>query len=309
MVVRRVYPLVKERACIGSRDLPALLDLLGRARPAAWLVDYPSFADFTELLENPKTCRNTHMWFVRGQLASYALLDVTFQNLWFEADPAETNHVSLQSLLDWGVSQAQRLGMEFVDTACREEDRPRVDFLEQSGFTRMHVETLRLERSLDGSISEPELPPGYSLRAAPGEEEDAAWVSLHQAAYATQHLNSEDRRAMRKASDYDPALDLLAIAPDGQLAGYLVCTIHPEENRMTGRRIGYSDPLAVHPAHQGRGLAQALLNYGLRLLKERGIQVAAAGTTSENQPARAAFAAAGFHVVSTRAWFTLELNQ
>ena len=96
----------------------------------------------------------------------------------------------------------------------------------------------------------------------------------------------------------------MAVAPDGSLAAYCFCAIYAEENRLSGRSDGVTDPLATHPAHQGRGLARALLCAGMRLLQARGATCAVLGTSSDNLAMQAAARAAGYRVESERVWLS-----
>jgi ribosomal protein S18 acetylase RimI-like enzyme len=118
-------------------------------------------------------------------------------------------------------------------------------------------------------------------------------------------MTIEERRAMMSVPDYDPALDLVAVAPDGCLAGFCVCGIPAEENAATGRSDGYTDPIGVHPDFQGQGLARALLLTGLRLLRECGVDRAVFGTSSENAAMQAAARSAGFQLESSKVWFSM----
>jgi ribosomal protein S18 acetylase RimI-like enzyme len=136
-----------------------------------------------------------------------------------------------------------------------------------------------------------------------GENEVPALVELHRAAFGTEHMTADERLGWMHAADYDPALDLVAVAPDGSLAAYCFCAIYREENRLSGRSDGVTDPVATHPAHQGRGLAHALLSTGMRLLAARGATRAVLGTSSANLPMQAAARAAGYCVESERVWF------
>jgi mycothiol synthase len=84
---------------------------------------------------------------------------------------------------------------------------------------------------------------------------------------------------------------------------YFTCQIFREENAKTGRNEGYTDPVATHPEYQGRGLAKALFLTGLRLLRERGMETAVMGTSSENEKMQRAAKAVGFRVESSTVWF------
>ena len=66
---------------------------------------------------------------------------------------------------------------------------------------------------------------------------------------------------------------------------------------------GVTDPLATHPAHQGRGLARALLCAWTTLLRGRGAERAVLGTRSDNRAKRTAAQTAGYRIESERVWF------
>ena len=188
----------------------------------------------------------------------------------------------------WGIACARRQaeqsgGAAVLDTTCRAEDDGRIALLRRHGFTEEAVHTLRYARPLAEPIPEPTLPAGYTIRPVAGEAEVIALVALHRAAFGTEHLTAGERLTWMRASDYDPALDLVAVAPDGSLAAYCFCVIHQEENLLSGRSDGVTDPLATHPAHQGLGLAQALLCAGLARLRARGAERALLGTSSDNR--------------------------
>ena len=59
------------------------------------------------------------------------------------------------------------------------------------------------------------LPPGFTIRPAGGAAEAEAWVVLHRAAFGTERMELEERLAMLAEPEYDPQLDLVAVAPDG----------------------------------------------------------------------------------------------
>ena len=130
-----------------------------------------------------------------------------------------------------------------------------------------------------------------------------ALVALHRAAFGTEHMTVAERLSWMHAQDYDPALDLVAVATDGSLAAYCFCAIHRKDNRLSGRHDGVTDPLATHPAHQGRGLARALLCAGMARLRARGAERARLGTSSDNRAMQAAAQGVGYRIESERVWF------
>lgn len=289
-------------------DLLAIRALWPACRPAAWQTDYPSLDDLAELLAAlaTKTAR-TQLWEdADGRVVAYALVD-DYDNLWFDRAPAAAD----DELVAWGIACARHLAARsgnpaVLDTACRAEDHARIALLRRHGFTQQTARTLHFERPLVEPIPMPMLPTGYTIRSVAGEAEVEALVALHRAAFGTLHMMAAERLTWMAAPDYEPALDLVAVAPDGSLAAYCFCTIHREENRLSGRSDGATDPVATHPVHQGQGLARALLCTGMMLLRARGAERAVLGTSSDNHAMQAAAQAVGYRVESERIWFSFQ---
>ena len=292
----------------GDADCRDMIALLNRVRPPALLPDYPGVTDLRELLCLPSIQTNTRLWVDEaGGIKAFALVDA-YNNLLFEVDPAVASSELHAQIVRWGMecvrNSAQTAGDNLtLDASCREEDDERMALLARHGYIRQPYQSLRLVRSLDDPIPEPVLPAGFQIRPLKGPAEVEAWVALHRSAFGTDAMTVEEKRAMMSGPDYDPHLDLVAVAPDGRLAAYCVCGLSREENARTGCQAGYTDPVATHPDFRKRGLARALLLTGLRLLKARGAQWAVMGTGSDNDPMQKTARAAGFSVQSVRLWF------
>ncbi len=287
-------------------DLNAMQAFLRRVRPAARLADYPGLTDLRELAAQPDTLAYTRLWFEpAGQMAGFAWAS-EYNSLHIEPDPACGPELE-QAMLDWVVPLAQRLAAERGEDeapriACRLDDSARLARLAQSGFRRLDEGVVHLARRLDAPIPAPALPPGFTIRPWRGESELEAWVVLHRAAFGTEHMTAAYRRAMAAGPDYDPEMDLVAVAPDGRLAAYAVGSYPVEENALTGQAAGYADPLATHPDFQGRGLATALLLEAARRLQARGAERVCYGTASDNLAMQAAGRKAGFALEYETIW-------
>lgn len=286
-----------------------MLELLAAARPADRITDYPSPVDLREALATSKVQDNTRLWFdANDRLMGFAFVDL-YDNLRFEFVPPALSPAIELDVVGWGLACIQRARQErgealTLDASCREDDAQRIALLERHGFVMQAVRSLHLVRRLDEAIAAPQWPAGFHLRHVTGEQEVEALVALHRAAFGTQAMTVEERLAMMRVPEYDAELDLLAIAPDGRLAAYCLCSISQEENARSGRNEGYTDPIATHPDFQRRGLARALLLTGLQALKQRGIHTAVLGTSSENVAMQRTAQAAGFRVQSTTLWFS-----
>ena len=284
-------------------DLHRLIAFLSTVRPAVRASDYPGATDLREMLCQPDLQANTRLWFdQQDQLIAFALVDA-YSNLLFDYRPDANSQELEEAIMQWGVA----CGALPLDAVCREDDVERMAWLTRHGFQPQAMRTLHFIRSLNDPIPDSQPPPGFSIRSVAGESEIEALVALHRAAFGTDNMTIEERRAMMSGPDYDPALDLVVVAPDGRLAGFCVCGIPREENAATGRNEGYTDPIGVHPDFQKQRLAHALLLTGLHLLRERGLAYATLDTSSENVAMQAAARSAGFQLESTKVWFANSL--
>jgi ribosomal protein S18 acetylase RimI-like enzyme len=124
---------------------------------------------------------------------------------------------------------------------------------------------------------------------------------LHRAAFGTNNMTLESRQAMMGLANYDPELDLVAVAPDGALAAYVFGSYNREEMELSGLKTGFTDPVATHPKYRRRGLSRALLLESLRRLKQRGLETARLGTSSANIAMQKTAQSVGYCVVD-QAW-------
>lgn len=309
-----IMPTYASRLYAGPADLEALTHLIS-TRPPARRDDFPALADLQEMMGVADVCAHTRVWEdAAGHVAGMTILetDEDGARLIFEVSPEAAAEGLGAQMLIWAVDCLRRAAPEEpvaqVSISCAEDDAMRRALLQEHGFSCQPEHTLRLARSLAEPIPDAQFPVGFSLRHGVGADEAEAWVALHRAAFGTEHMTVEYRRAMIDAPSYDPELDLVAVAPDGTFAAYCAASISDEENEISGRRDGFTDPVATHPAYQRRGLSRALLLTALRLLRERGMDTARLGTSSENVAMQRAARAVGYRVKGRTFFFTLFLG-
>ncbi len=114
-------------------------------------------------------------------------------------------------------------------------------------------------------------------------------------------MTAARRLAIMRAPTYERVLDLVAVAPDGELAAFCICSV---EEPAGAKTVGFTDSIGTHPRYRRHGLAKALVTAGLRLLRQRGVATAELGTSSANKPMRRLAEALGFGRASEKLWFS-----
>lgn len=242
-------------------------------------------AEWSQLWEGPS-----------GELVAWAVLQFPWHCLDYVVHP-DARSADLQSaVLTWACARledeaANRDGRLPFYVSAHEGDTARIAAIEKAGFARVGWGYVHLFQNLDQSIPEPEPPPGFVVRSLAGEREVDAYVATHRAAFGSTNMTADWRRATLRDLNYVPELDLVAIAPDGTLAGFCVCWITPS---IAGRRVAQIEPLGILPTHQRMGLGRALLLEGLRRAKEHGAGRMEVNAESYNAASRGAYEAVEF---------------
>ena len=296
------------RTYAGPADLQAMTALTQALRAAGQMV-YPIAADLYEELADLEVQAAVRLWEDdRRQLVGFAYVS-QYQNLVDVFEAGEFTPAIETEMVDWAVTAMQRRNQESgktetLDASALESDLPRLAFLERHGFQRQAESSILMACPLDQPIPEPQLPPGFSIRPMSGEAEIEAYVALHRAAFGTGNMTVEYRRTIMSAPDFIPELDLVAVAPNGELAAFCVCQIFPDDApRAGGHKEGWTDPMGTHPTYQRLGLAKALILTGMRLLKERGMDMAILGTSSQNLAMQRTAEAVGFRKATNTLWY------
>jgi GNAT superfamily N-acetyltransferase len=174
---------------------------------------------------------------------------------------------------------------------ANEHDHARQETLRRRGYTRQGSMEYQRRRPLSSPIPEGPVAPGYTVRPLGDITELPArswlsWLAFHPDEPDERYQGWEWYRNIQRAPLYRRDLDLVAVAPDGELASF--CTVWFDD--VT--RSGAFEPVGTAPAHQRRGLGTAVLHAGLRRLRHLGATLAFVGSYSAE--AGALYAACGF---------------
>jgi ribosomal protein S18 acetylase RimI-like enzyme len=133
------------------------------------------------------------------------------------------------------------------------------------------------------------VPAGFAIRPLAGAAEVDAYVDAHRAAFDTKNMTSAWRRRTLTAAHRVAEADLVAVAPDGRLAGFCVGWLLPGEHA-----VGQIEPLGVLWDFRELGLGAALLAECLRRLMACGAATVLVETDTYRTPALGLYESAGF---------------
>jgi GNAT superfamily N-acetyltransferase len=288
--------LLRARPVLGESDLAAMYDLaMACSETALHLADLPWRFNSPAL----KVAENTRLWEdANGNLVAWAFLSTWNCIDEFVRPGGYADHCSLATLR-WAVRRqreqnAEKGGQVALYASSRSDDDARVARLEQHGFVRDAWYNVHLGRELNTPISEPALPPGFTIRPLDGEREVERYVSMHRIAFGTERMTTAWRRATLGDPHYVPDLDLVAVAPDGTLAAFCVCWVTSPLSPLGGARIAQVEPMGVLPEFRRLGLGRALLQEELSRAKALGAVRMEVDSFSFSEPALRAYEQVGF---------------
>jgi mycothiol synthase len=156
-------------------------------------------------------------------------------------------------------------------------------FAEAMGYApiRFHVE---MRRAIAAPIPDAPLPEGLEVRPVLPEHHRAIWDADAEAFedhWDHAPVTEDDFRRFFAEPHIDTSLWQVAWAGD-EVAGLVINAIVPHENERTGKAVGWLDSVATRRPWRRRGLAGALIARSLRVLGERGMEIAALGVDTQS---------------------------
>jgi ribosomal protein S18 acetylase RimI-like enzyme len=179
-----------------------------------------------------------------------------------------------------GLERMASLELETVHVRARDDDTALRRVLAEAGFAPAGDESTA--SWLDGPRRSPvsELPRGFRLRSH-AERADRPHHMIRR--------NGEEvAERLGQCSLYDPELDLLVEAPNGEVAGYALFWADPVT------RVGLVEPMRAEDAYQRLGIGKHLLTAGVDRLASRGCERMKVSYRDENAGAKALYLGAGF---------------
>lgn len=288
---------------------PLSFDVMRSHRPATTLDDLRLASDLMSAawLASPETAVATAAGIEWWHASSYPDALADHLSIWFDdetpvgwtwdddgetewhvwtGEPARDDAVFRDIL----TAAVERAGTAGVASWTSEEDVRSIAILDGLGFARAGRRLAQLQWQPDPAVppAMPPLPDGYRIRTVAGPDDLDRRVAVHRAAFPTSRLNRAKYDRLTTLPHYRFEDDLVVEAPDGTFAAYAMAWWDPVAS------VGEFEPVGTHPDHQRRGLARALLTFGLRRYRTRGARVVQVYADADDVAPVALYEAIGF---------------
>lgn len=227
------------------------------------------------------------LWQDDGQIVGVVHPEYT-GSAFFEIHP-DYRHLEPE-MLTWAEANLSKTlddGKHQLDFWPYDYDTPRQALLRDNGYQEHEAHGFSRWVDMDYPFDEITIAEGYQIRGLNRTRVDAEkLVALTGISFGHEH-NADMYMNYMKAPNYEPELDIVAVAPDGTFAATSGFTVDAQN------LIAQSEPVCTHPDHRRKGLARACILTGLHMLKERGIKRCYVGA-GDNPAANKLYEVIGF---------------
>jgi mycothiol synthase len=175
----------------------------------------------------------------------------------------------------------------YVGTDVFDCDATRIDLLTRLGFARFRVWDDVRERALGGARPRAAAVPGFTIRPATVADADGL-AEARNASFGEEWTGALYRDEVMAKPGYDPAREIVTVAPDGRIAAFTVYWVDGHN------RTGHFEPVGTHSAFQRRGLARAVMVEALARMSDAGMATVTVNHNADNEAARRLYESLGF---------------
>ena len=296
---------IQARPYRNPSDLAAMRQLLMAGTQANIAASYmhPGYLDWDTHCPPSEQAnrRNLYLWervdTARPTLAAWAMFwqhEGTFDLFVSPALHGTPLHaVVMDEYVAWAEARAQAGGInQIAPFWAMAFDTVLVRLMQERGFAIVPVELPAplFARALDDLPTIP-LPAGFTVQGVNNGDDGRLRAAVTHGAFRPHEdweIYAAEYQQFIGSAVYDGTRDLFVRSPDGR--GASACTIWFDPVN----RIGLFEPVATHPAFQGKGLGKAVIAEGLRRMKAAGMQRAVVGFDPNNAAALALYTSMGF---------------
>lgn len=234
------------------------------------------------------------LWELDGHIVAMLNPD-TPGEAFFQIHPAFREKVSVPEMLDIAEQKLVRIrddGKKELLVWVNAGDHTMKSIFTERGYARSRYKAEHMRRrSITQPIPDSVPHGGYTIRALGGEDELPArswlsWKVFHPDEPDEKYEGWEWYKNVQRVPLYRPDLDIVAVAPDGELAAFCTVWVDPVTH------IAVFEPVGTHPNHQKRGLGKAVMSEGLRRAQKLGATLATVNSYSDG--AHALYDSMGF---------------
>ncbi|MBN9391840.1 MAG: GNAT family N-acetyltransferase [Chloroflexi bacterium] len=238
-----------------------------------------------------------------GELIAFAVIQWPWQTLDYAYSTIYAGSSLERQILNWAIEIFPKISKDylsyehpllFIDVP--QNDAAKVDLLSRNGFYKHDWQTTHFEKSLDVAVPHPVFPPGFSIRNVSTSDE---YVEIHRAAFDSTTMSTRWREQVERWSLYQPDLNVVAVAPDGNVAAFCSGWIGQESRDKLYQKhpwgfTGQIEPMGVHPDYRKQGLGRVVLEETFRRMRAYGIEKVIVETDNFRDSAQGLYRAVGF---------------
>jgi GNAT superfamily N-acetyltransferase len=234
------------------------------------------------------------LWEIDGRIVAVLNPDSPGE-AFFQVHPGSRDFVSTDDMLDVAeqkLFKTNDAGNKELLVWVNEKDELTKKLFIERGYARSKFKAEHMRsRSFTQPVPDTTPPNGYIVRALGDENELPArswlsWKAFHPDEPDEKYQGWEWYRNIQRVPLYRRDLDIVAVAPDGELVAF--CTVWFDDVTRTA----VFEPVGTHPNHQKRGLGKAVMSEGLRRAGKLGATLATVSSYSEG--AHALYHSMGF---------------
>jgi ribosomal protein S18 acetylase RimI-like enzyme len=190
----------------------------------------------------------------------------------------------------------------------RASETAAVDYVLSRGFE--YVESVFYQiRDLNVPFPVSVDPAGVEIRRwkMESEPEQRAYVAARNECFPEAPISLEEWQYYMRSPQWAAGTMIAALSAN-ELVGTVNVYWNAEENRQTGRNVGFTEDIFVRPPWRGRGIARAAIIEGMHYLKEHGLDEAHLGMRALNENALGLYKQLGYRLVQESRFYSKLLS-